>query len=119
MPEMRFDVRWPDREVTRCYSPSLVISELLPVGSYPLFEFMERVRAGLNIGSERVRLKFGFYCSAAMDQLAELQERARRFEPQDSVEVSALYPPGVEMPTLAHDSAKAPPTVEAGGGSEP
>ena len=31
----------------------------------------------LNIGSERVRAKFGYACSAAMDQLALIEERAR------------------------------------------
>lgn len=100
MPEMRFDVRWPDGEVTRCYSPSLVITEFLQVSTYPTFEFMERVRAGLNIGSERVRLKFGFYCSAAMDQLAELQAKAAAFGPEDPVGVTGLYPPGATMPAL-------------------
>jgi uncharacterized repeat protein (TIGR04042 family) len=77
MPEMHFLVRWPDGDETRCYSPSLVVREYLQVGqAYPVADFMERSRTMLQIGSERVRAKFGFACSAAMDQLAELEARA-------------------------------------------
>ncbi len=88
MPETRFEVRWPDGEKQRCYSPSLVIKELLISGQeYPVFEFMERSRAALNIAAERVRLKFGFYCSAATDQLRQFEERAERYDQQGLVQV--------------------------------
>ena len=100
MPEMKFDVRWPDGKVTRCYSPSLVVCELLEKGDYPVFEFMERVRAALNIGAERVRLKFGFYCSAAMDQLQELEVAAGGYEKTDALSVLALYPDGADLAPL-------------------
>ena len=77
MPEMHFSVRWPDGAVMRCYSPSLVVREFLEVGrAYPLPEFLERSRTMLHIGSERVRAKYGFACSAAMDQLASIEERS-------------------------------------------
>ena len=100
MPEMKFDVRWPDGTASRCYSPSLVVLELLTVRRYPLFEFMARVRAALTIGSERVRLKFGYYCSAAEDQLRELETRSAKFMPDASVAVLGLYPQGTELPPL-------------------
>lgn len=88
MPEMYFQVRWPDGREQECYSPSLVIKELINSGQqYPVFEFMERSRAGLRIAAERVRVKYGFYCSAAMDQLEELEESARKYDAGGAVEV--------------------------------
>ncbi|WP_211463972.1 MSMEG_0570 family nitrogen starvation response protein [Collimonas silvisoli] len=81
MPEMHFSVRWPDNSVTDCYSPSLVVKEYLEVGqTYPLTDFVERSATALNIGSERVRQKFGYACSSAMDQLQRIQDTAKRFE---------------------------------------
>jgi len=77
MPEMHFVIRWPDGTEARCYSPSLVVREYLEVGrAYPLADFLELSRTMLRIGSERVRAKYGFACSAAMDQLAAIEERA-------------------------------------------
>jgi uncharacterized repeat protein (TIGR04042 family) len=75
----------------RCYSPSLVIKDYFQPGTgYPLPEFMAQVREALNIASERVRAKFGFACSQAMDQLAELEETARRFDTLDNARVDVL-----------------------------
>jgi len=89
MPEMHFDVRWPDDSVSQCYSPSLIVKEYLEVGQrYPLAEFVERSRTALNIGSERVREKFGFTCSSAMDQLARIETAAKRFEGDERAEVT-------------------------------
>ena len=77
MPEMHFTVRWPDGQEMRCYSPSLVVRDYLEVGrSYPLADFMERSRTMLNIASERVRAKYGFVCTGALDQLARLEAQA-------------------------------------------
>ena len=86
MPVMHFNVRWPDGSESRCYSPSVVIRDHLDSGaSYPLPEFTKNVRTALEIASERVRAKFGFACSAAMDQLAEIEQTASRFEPSSQV----------------------------------
>ncbi len=91
MPETYFRVRWPDGREQDCYSPSLVIKELVPAGrQYPVFEFLERSRAGLRIGAERVRAKYGFYCSAASDQLAQLEEAAKQFDGNAAVELLAF-----------------------------
>jgi uncharacterized repeat protein (TIGR04042 family) len=86
----------------RCYSPSLVVREYLEVGrAYPLPDFMQRSRTMLHIGSERVRAKYGYACSAAMDQLHELEERAAAFTPVAEVTVTAFELPagagGVEV----------------------
>lgn len=80
MPVMHFHVRWPDQTTTRCYSPSLVVGEYLTVGqTYPLNDFLARVREALNIASERVRAKYGFACSQALDQLAAIEHMASGF----------------------------------------
>ncbi|EGK69964.1 hypothetical protein METUNv1_03932 [Methyloversatilis universalis FAM5] len=90
MPAMHFTVRWPDATETRCYSPSLVIKDYFAPGSrYPLPDFMRSVREALHIASERVRAKYGFACSAAMDQLADLEQRAARWgdDPQQHIDL--------------------------------
>jgi uncharacterized repeat protein (TIGR04042 family) len=80
MPVMHFHVRWPDRSETRCYSPSLVVRDYLAPGqSYPLPDFLARTREALSIASERVRAKYGFACSQALDQLQEIETIASRF----------------------------------------
>ncbi len=91
MPEMHFTVQWPDGSEDSCYSPSLVVSELMTEGAiYPVYEFMERSRAALRIGAERVRAKYGFYCSAAMDQLSALETRAQGYEAESPVKILSL-----------------------------
>jgi uncharacterized repeat protein (TIGR04042 family) len=100
MPEMHFSVRWPDGEVMRCYSPSLVVRDFLEVGrAYPLHEFLERSRTMLHIGSERVRAKYGFACSAAMDQLASIEERSAGWRESDLVTVT-----GFELPAVPEEA---------------
>lgn len=94
MPAMHFDLCWPDASVTRCYSPSLVIKDhFAPGNHYPLPLFMTEVRAALEVASERVRAKFGFACSRALDQLAEIETTAARFTtaPDAQVEVLAFH----------------------------
>jgi len=102
MPQMHFLVRWPDGDEMRCYSPSLIVREYLVVGqSYPVTDFMERSRTMLSIGSERVRAKFGFACSAAMDQLATLEERAATFDGTSPVTVVGFELPA-NAPEVSH-----------------
>jgi len=93
MPVMHFTVRWPDAQESRCYSPSLVVKDFLEPGRhYPLPDFLARTREALNIASERVRAKYGFACSAAMDQLARIEDTAGRFAdwPEAGVDVIAF-----------------------------
>lgn len=100
MPEMHFTVRWPDGSEMRCYSPSLVVREYLEVGrSYPLADFLARSRTMLGIGSERVRAKYGYYCTAAMEQLAALETQAGTHDPASAVTVVHFeLPPGTGDP---------------------
>jgi uncharacterized repeat protein (TIGR04042 family) len=91
MPVMHFHVRWPDQGETRCYSPSLVVQDFLVPGQrYPLADFVARTREALGIASERVRAKFGFACSQAMDQLAEIEAIASRFNSEPDAQVTVL-----------------------------
>jgi uncharacterized repeat protein (TIGR04042 family) len=95
MPEMHFTVRWPDDTVTDCYSPSLVIREHMDTGaSYPVGDFVERSRTALNIASERVRAKYGYACSSALDQLSRIEATAERFAdlPHAKVDILAFSP---------------------------
>jgi uncharacterized repeat protein (TIGR04042 family) len=80
MPEMRFLIRWPDGTAESCYSPSLVIKDFfLPGQDYALADFVGKSRTALNIASERVKAKYGFACSSAMDQLARIEQAAATF----------------------------------------
>jgi len=72
----------------RCYSPSLVIKDhFAPGARYPLPVFMTEMRTALNVASERVRAKFGFACSMALDQLAAIETMAQRFDDHAEVEM--------------------------------
>ncbi|MGI4745924.1 MAG: MSMEG_0570 family nitrogen starvation response protein [Janthinobacterium lividum] len=84
MPEMQFSVRWPDGTESLCYSPSLVIEDhLAPGTSYTLDDFIGRSRTALSIASDRVQQKYGFPCSRALGQLAELDRRVAHFSGND------------------------------------
>ena len=79
----------------RCYSPSLVVRDYLTVGAtYPVPEFVERCQTMLGIASERVKAKYGFYCTAAAEQLAAIETRAEAApDPSSSVTVLAFELP--------------------------
>lgn len=91
MPSMHYTLRWPDQTETTCYSPSLVIKDFFTAGTaYPLAEFLPRIREATQIASDRVQAKFGFACSRANDQLADIEQRAARFAPGLPVEMLAF-----------------------------
>ncbi len=80
MPEMHFQVRWPDGTSASCYSPSLVVKDYLEVGAtYTVDDFRSRARTALSIASDRVMAKYGFACSGALDQLALIESTCNRF----------------------------------------
>jgi uncharacterized repeat protein (TIGR04042 family) len=79
MPEMHFSIQWPNGDEDECYSPSYIIEEYLAPGSdYAVADFMQRATAALEIASERVRVRYGFACSSALDQVRELEEKHAR-----------------------------------------
>ncbi|MGV7213968.1 MSMEG_0570 family nitrogen starvation response protein [Bradyrhizobium sp. UFLA05-112] len=91
MPEMHFNVRWPDARIEACYSPSLVIKDhFVPGATYTLAEFRERSRTALTIAAERVRERYGFLCSRALGQLAHIEAMATRFEATPGASVTIV-----------------------------
>lgn len=95
MPAMHYTLRWPDTSETVCYSPSLVIQDYFQPGqAYALESFMAQLREATAIANERVRAKFGFACSRAGDQLAQLETLSRRWagQPDARVEVISFGP---------------------------
>lgn len=81
MPAVCFQVRWPDGQQSPAYSPSTAIHDFLSNGTaYPLQDFLHRIDLGLHAAAERVNQVKGFYCSAAMDTLAELNRAAARYQ---------------------------------------
>lgn len=91
MPAMHYTLRWPDASESRCYSPSLVIHDYFEPGrDYALADFLRRVREATAIANERVQAKFGFVCSRAGDQLAEIEQRAAAFADQPAAAVHVL-----------------------------
>lgn len=81
MPEIRFQVQWPDGSQDTCYSPSLVVKKYFVLGeSYPLPDFVERSRTALNIASDRVQAKYGMPCSLALGQLQRIEQKALTYD---------------------------------------
>jgi uncharacterized repeat protein (TIGR04042 family) len=91
MPAMHYHLRWPDASVSRCYSPSLVIKDFFePQTAYAVPDFLRRLREATQIASDRVAAKFGFACSRAADQLAEVESQAARFAGQPLARIEML-----------------------------
>jgi uncharacterized repeat protein (TIGR04042 family) len=88
MPERYFDVRWPDGTTRAYYSPSTSIHDHLSAGTtYSLADFLTRARVALHAASERVRNKFGYSCSSAMDTLQQIEETAAEYDARADPEV--------------------------------
>ncbi|HMJ10602.1 MAG TPA: MSMEG_0570 family nitrogen starvation response protein [Polyangiaceae bacterium] len=80
MPEVYFRIQWPNGDVHDCYSPSTIIEQHLEVGTeYSVSEFVELASRTLGIASERVRAKYGYTCSSALDQLSRIRSTSREF----------------------------------------
>lgn len=88
MPEMRFDIIWPDGRMESCYSPSLVIKDFFTPGeSYDVAKFLTLSRTALNEASARVARKFGMPCSRALAQLAVLEAGCARFAENPAAQI--------------------------------
>jgi len=88
VPEMLFDVRWPDGSTQSFYSPSLVVEDHLRVGAgYPVAEFVDIGRTCMRIADERVRAKYGFGCAQSVETLARIEAAAARFDAAAEVTV--------------------------------
>ena len=93
MPEMTFELQWPDGTRQRCYSPSLVMHDYLSAGeSYTVADFLDRSGTALTVASDRVRAKFGFACTSAAATNDEIRDAARRFPVDALIQVTAMHP---------------------------
>lgn len=91
MPETRFNVQWPDGAKESCYSPSSVIHEFFQINhAYSVSEFEQVAERALSAASERVRAKYGYACSSAMDQLGTIKRRCQHFQQQDDLESDSV-----------------------------
>ncbi|HEY2736315.1 MAG TPA: MSMEG_0570 family nitrogen starvation response protein [Polyangiales bacterium] len=91
MPERYFDVRWPDGKKDSYYSPSTAILDHLTAGeSYPLADFVARARVALHAASERVRAKFGYSCSSALDTLRQIEDTAEAYRADGVVSIERI-----------------------------
>lgn len=94
MPEMTFQVRWPDGVEQQCYSPSLVVHDHLSAGAtYAVAEFVERTGRAMAEASDRVRAKYGFACTSAAATTETIQQAAARYPGDALIRVVAMHPP--------------------------
>lgn len=82
MPATTFKVKWPDGTEQGCYSPSTIVKDFFELNhNYTVDEFAAISEKALNAASERVLERFGYACSSAMDQLAEIKIRCAEYGP--------------------------------------
>jgi uncharacterized repeat protein (TIGR04042 family) len=80
MPEVIFTIQLPDGLTKECYSPSTVVLQHFRRGEeMSVAEFLARSRQAFPAASERVRAKFGFACSSAASELANIEEWTRAY----------------------------------------
>ena len=80
MPEVEFDVHWPDGRSQWVYSPSLVVEDVFTAGNaYPVAEFLALSRQAMQAASDRVQARWGFPCTRAAATLAVLETRGAAF----------------------------------------
>ncbi|AFY37869.1 hypothetical protein Lepto7376_1526 [[Leptolyngbya] sp. PCC 7376] len=81
MPEVTFDIVWPDGSQEQFYSPSTVVNQYFQTGkTYELQDFVRRSQESLNLASERVRQRYGSPCSMAIAQLRKIETKAVQFD---------------------------------------
>lgn len=91
MPEVRFQITWPDDSQDSCYSPSLIVKEYFtPDTEYDLVDFVERSRTALNIASDRVLAKYGFPCGLALGQLKDIEAKAAKYMQLEQAKVKFI-----------------------------
>ena len=79
MPEIRFQIEWPDGTQEVCYSPSLIVKEYFTPGEqYDLDDFLRRSQDSLTIASDRVKAKYGSPCGLALGQLQRIEASVNR-----------------------------------------
>ncbi|MGB2924374.1 MAG: MSMEG_0570 family nitrogen starvation response protein [Limnothrix sp.] len=91
MPEVTFDIVWPDGSQEQFYSPSTVVNTYFQPGqTYTLSDFVRRSQESLNLASERVRQTYGSPCALAIGQLRRIENKAADFADQADAQVKIL-----------------------------
>jgi uncharacterized repeat protein (TIGR04042 family) len=91
MPEIRFQIQWPDESQDTCYSPSLIVKDYFtPNTSYDLDDFVRRSRTALTIASDRVQAKYGRPCALALAQLQDIESKAHGYKQEPDAKVRFL-----------------------------
>jgi putative flavoprotein involved in K+ transport len=93
MPEVDFQLAWPDGTIMPCRSPSTAIRQHLPAGTYTLPDFLDRARRGLQAASDRVRAVHGFACARAAAQLRQIEAAAANFAAHPAAVVTVKMKP--------------------------
>lgn len=113
MPEMSVTVSWPGGRVEEHYSPSLVMHDYLRPGvAYTIEDFARRARTGLDEAGERVRAKYGLYCTSAAESANRIGELAAACPPGATVEVLAMEPPLPRASGGSSTTSASPPSVQ-------
>ena len=93
MPEVRFQLEWPDGQSSTLYSPSTVILEYLKPGdSFRVSELESLGVTALRAASERVRARYGFACTRTDEEESQLRQWIARYKPEQSVRVVSKLP---------------------------
>ena len=89
MPEVRFQLEWPDGQSSTLYSPSTVILDYFKSGdSLSVSELESRGIEALRAASERVRARYGFACTRTDEEESQLRKWISRYRSDDTVRVS-------------------------------
>ena len=89
MPEVRFQLEWPDGQSSTLYSPSTVILDCLRPGDSLLISELEvRGVEALRAASERVRARYGFACTRTDEEESQLRQWISRYSSDDTVRVA-------------------------------
>jgi putative flavoprotein involved in K+ transport len=112
MPEVDFQLTWPDGTIMPCRSPSTAIHHHLQAGSYKLPDFLDRARSGLQAASDRVLAVHRFPCPRAAAQLRDIEAAAAKFAAYPAATVTVTMP---EDRPMNQQTAHLPAIVIGGG----
>ena len=89
MPEVRFQLEWPDGQSSTLYSPSTVILDFLRPGDSLLVSELEVLGVkALRAASDRVRARYGFACTRTDEEESQLRQWITRYSSDDTVRVT-------------------------------
>ena len=91
MPEVLFEIEWPDKKVTTHYSPSTIVGEYFQQGQRLTVEDLVRTsRKALQHASERVEARYGIACTSARASLDGIMGIASGYEYTTTVTILGL-----------------------------